>query len=215
MNVTSLITSAFGLASQRYPDLHRQWNQVSVRLGGLLPQSLLMAAIQRDGSLDLLLRCIEDDAATRMHAGQQLGFDTHYQRMLSELWIGSVYESLRLLANSSRRLAPDDDGFRALKYDLTLLRIPIEKHEIAGDRKLVEPIKLQRRPPHGDDSDICQYAKDDPQRAHIMPSGISARGSMMWHVLDIRRENEVRWIERRSLSERILELWGNHAAPRP
>jgi hypothetical protein len=39
-----------------------------------------------------------------------------------------------------------------------------------------------------------------------MPSGFSARGSVMWQVIDLRAKTE-RWIERRDLSDRILDRW--------
>jgi hypothetical protein len=213
MDVSKLIAEAFAQASHKYASLHGSWIQVSVRVGGLLPHSLLMFSIQRDGSLDLVLRCMEDEAAARMQSGKDHGFHLHNQKMLSEFWVGSVYEWVRLLYDNKRKIGPDNDEVRALKHNLTLLRIPLEKHEIANDRDLNEPIEFQRHPPTGVDTDIYQYAKKDPQRAHIMPSGVSPRGSMMWQVIDVRKNNEECWIERRSLSERIIALWGNQAAP--
>jgi hypothetical protein len=123
--------------------------------------------------------------------------------MLSELWIGAVYEVFRLLIK--RELAPDADAFRALAHELRLLRIPLEKHEIAADRKLSGPLPMQRHPPNNDETDSYQYSKSDAQRAHIMPSAISPRGSVMWHVLDVGVGNSY-WLERRAVSERMVAL---------
>jgi hypothetical protein len=65
---------------------------------------------------------------------------------------------------------------------------------------------MVRQPPNNDDSDSYRYSPDDPQKAHIMPTGLSARGSLMWRVIDLRSKRSY-WLERRPLSERIVELW--------
>ena len=207
MDVSALITAAFGRASQRYPELHRSWIQVSFRVGGLLLGSLLSVCIQRDGWLDMVLRCMEDESAARSQADEQgqpsMAF--HFQKLLSELWIGGVYETLRLLRD--RKLVPESDEFVALLYDASLLRMTLEKHEIAKDRALKAPLQMQKGPANNDQTDLYEYDKDDPKRAHIMPSGISVRGSLVWQVLDV-KANEERWVERRALSDRLLSLWG-------
>jgi hypothetical protein len=48
-------------------------------------------------------------------------------------------------------------------------------------------------------------------RAHIMPTGLSERGSMMWQALD-GATLEATWFERRNLSDRFLNLWPSKAA---
>ena len=175
----------------------------------MLPASQLSATIQQDGQLDLLLRAIEDERATAMAAAQQQDhlFEAHYQdqAMFSDFWIGRVYETLRLLI--ARGLLPKDGDVGALKQDFNLLRIPIDKHEIAGDGSLTEPLHMQRQPPSGNATDFYEYNKADPQRAHIMGRGVSQRGSMMWRTVDLKTRQD-RWIERRALSDRIIALWG-------
>src|SRR5271166_2376678 len=205
MDVSELITEAFRQASQKYLELHRSWIQVSFRVGGLLPNSLLSMCVQRAGWLDMVLRSMEDEFSVRSQGDKQdpPSMACHFQELLSELWIGSVCQTLRLLIE--RKLAPDTAEFRALAHDLRLLRIPLEKHEITG--KLTQPLQMFRYPPNNDSTDIYEYSKNDPKRAHIMPSGISQRGSVMWQVLDIMAAEE-RWIERRALSDRLLSLWG-------
>jgi hypothetical protein len=125
--------------------------------------------------------------------------------MVSELWITEMYEIFRLLKD--RKLEPGNNEFDSLAHHLRLLRVSIDKHEIAGDKKLEVPLKMKRFPPKDDDSNIYEYSKDDPGRSHIMPSGVSSRGSVMWQVLDI-TSGETFWIERRNLSERIIALYG-------
>ena len=201
MDVSRLIRAAFEQAAQKYPDLHQRWIQVSFRVLPLLPDSLLWISIQSQGSLDIVLRSMEDEAAACLQAGAG---DIHYQKMLSELWVGSVYEMLRLLGDPKRKLSISDE-FRTLAHDFRLLRIPLEKYEITSDRELERPLQMQRHPPNNNETDIYEYDKSDPQRAHIMPSGVSQRGSVMWQVLDL-RANEERWVERRELSDRFLSI---------
>jgi hypothetical protein len=179
--------------------------RVSLKVGGLLPHSLLMTSVQRAGELDMVLRTLEDDFFPSQVRADEIGqFSSHYQLMLSELWVGDVDEILRLLKD--RHLAPDGDAFTALAHDLRLLRIPLEKHEIAGEK--TRPLLLQSQPPNTAETDIYQYSPKDPQRAHIMPSAISHRGSVMWQALDVKSGSSY-WLERRALSERIIALWAD------
>jgi hypothetical protein len=211
VTVTQLITSAFMLARFRYPELDKTWISISIRAGGLLPNSLLMASVQRTAELDMVLRCMEDDFSPEGAGGVDL-FSFNYQKMLSELWVGAVYEIFRLLR--ARKLILDNPAFDTLAHDLELLRISLEKHEIPADKKLTEPLLMQRSPPNNDKTDIYQYSKSDPQRAYTMPSRISGRGSVMWHVFDV-KSGISDWLERRALSERIVALWGPVAAEPP
>ena len=136
-------------------------------IGGLLPNSLLGVSVQRDGSLDVVLRSMEDEARVQAEKQGQPSMTFNYQSLLSVLWIGSIYETLLLL--SARGLAADTEEFRSLAHDLGLLRIPLEKHEVAGDKKLEQPLQTVRVPPKNDSTDIYEYSRDDPRRAHIMP----------------------------------------------
>lgn len=208
MKVGGLIQTAFRQASIRNPDLHAAWVTASYRLGGLLPASTLVSSVQRAGELDQLIRCMEDEFSfnqDNQKPSQEPDFSFHYQVMLSELWITEMYEIFRLLKD--RKLEPSNNEFDNLAHHLRLLRVPIDKHEIAGDRKLEVPLMMKRYPPKDDDSDIYHYSKDDPGRSHIMPSGVSRRRAVMWQVLDI-ATGETFWIERRTLAEKIIALYG-------
>ena len=79
------------------------------------------------------------------------------------------------------------------------------KFEIAKDRKLREPLKLQKVPPNNDATDQAAYDGKDPARYHIMPSGMSSRGSVCWLALDHLTKSE-HWVERRDLAERLLAM---------
>jgi hypothetical protein len=202
--VSTLIIGAFELARARQRASQSLWVKTSWKIGGRLPHSALLMSVQRDAEVDLVLRCMEDDHTPTKD--NEIDLSYHYQKMLSDLWIGSMYETYRLMIE--RKVAPNDDRFRQMAHDLRLLRIALEKHEIAADKKITEPLKMRRMPPTGQDRNYYTYSLGDPLKAHIMPAGISPRASMMWQVLDMQSGQE-RWIERRDLSDRIIGFWSS------
>jgi hypothetical protein len=207
--ISSLVAATFASAIRKHSDLPAVWVRISFRLGGLLPKSMLPASIQQDGNLDVLLRSLEDEYATVAPSaltGEAGLFVFNYQVMLSEIWVGRFYEHLRLLIE--RGLLKKTGAAAGLANDFRLLRIPIEKHEIMADWSLAGPLQMQRVPVQGNPSDLYVYDKNDLQRAHIMPRSVSNRGSLMWQVIDLKNKTKERWIERRGLSDRIIELWG-------
>jgi hypothetical protein len=154
--------------------------------------------------VDLVIRCIEDEVSQTVATQQEdplLIVD--YLNLMSTYWIGGMYETLRLLRE--RKLTGDDGRFFEIFTDLELLRIPLEKHELAKGNALKEPLILIRNPPKGY-GDIFPYVRGDPRRSHIMPMGISPRGSIMWQAIDVRART-AKWIERRTLSDQLLRLW--------
>jgi hypothetical protein len=178
---------------------------MSIRVGGRLPNSLLFANFQRDGEVDLLLRCMEDEHAQATAAGKEPGmFNFHYQRILSDYWIGGIYEGFRTL--HQRNLVGATAVFDRIFSDLELIRVSLEKHELPKDRALKEPLTMVRGPRSNDATDFYLYDPKDDQRTHIMGVTIAPNGSVMWHVIDLKTEND-RWVERRDLSDRILTMW--------
>ena len=190
------------------------WVKISARLSCVLPSSLLSMSIQQHGYLDILLRCIEDEydeSRINSDATQDI-LASHYQKMMSEIWIITVYETFRTIVEIEK--PPPDSDLAILAHHLRLIRIPLAKHQIARDDRLDEPLKMVRYPQNNDDSDFVDYGTGnrrneyyDPKRAHIMRSGTSARGSCIWEVID-GATKESFWLERRELSERILKIYG-------
>jgi hypothetical protein len=208
--VSSAIVRAFRQAAAQNPSLHKAWISISYLVGGLLPASLLMVSIQRVGELDILLRCMEDEfAPSDENSGEEEVLAPNYQLMLSEMWVGAVYEIFRLLAE--REIGTRGAAFEALAHDFRLLRIPMEKHEIAADRKITGPLIMQSRADASGTVGQYEYSSHSKLKAHIMPAGISPRGSAMWHVTDVQAKSAC-WLERRGLSERVVALW---TAPSP
>jgi hypothetical protein len=174
-----------------------------------------MMSLQRQGDLDLLLRCMEDEfeANKAAETADDLGMDFtfHYQMMLSETWVVGCYEIFRAFRqrDDERKLGADAVPalaiFKSLFADLERLRMPIAKYEIAKDKGMKQPLVMRAIPANNDATDDRPYNKDDPARHHIMPTGMSSRGSMMWLALDHMEPREY-WIERRDLADRLLAL---------
>ncbi len=124
--------------------------------------------------------------------------------MLSEWWISSAYGVCYTL--SSRKLLVGEE-FLGLANDLRMVRVQLEKHELPSDRQLKEPMMLAPTQLRPDETEppIYVYDKDDPRKSHIPGTGISARHSMMWEVIDVKTRTQ-RWLERTELSERMLRL---------
>lgn len=202
-SVTELILSSYQLAAIQQGTVTGAWITGSHILGGALPGSLLSLSIQRAGRLDTVLRCMEDEfTSVALVEGIFLG-RTELLVSLSEAWVGQVYEIVRL--SKERELIASSDFFQALEGDFRLLRIPLNKHEIAKDKKLAVPLSMSRTPSEASDVDY-QYDKTDRLRSHIMPIEISSRGSIQWCAIDISATLSQRWIERRDLADRFLQL---------
>ena len=201
------LAQVFHGARAQHQQLNQTWITISFKVGGRLPDSLLSVAIQRDGEVDLVLRSIEDEMARRdLEAHQRDAlFCGNYFGLMSNYWIGSIYELFRLLRQ--RKLADQDARFAEIFADLELVRMPLEKHEIAKDQVLKKPLELVRNPSRNDGSDIYVYDPKDDARAHIMPQCLMPSGSWAWMTVDV-RSNSDRWVERRSISDRIIQLWG-------
>jgi hypothetical protein len=93
-------------------------------------------------------------------------------------------------------------SFRSIFADFELLRMPIAKFEIAKDKKMKQPLAM-RKVGETDEVTPQSYDPKDLARYHIMPKGLSPRGSAVWLALDHQTNREY-WIERRDLSERLL-----------
>jgi hypothetical protein len=210
--VSPLLNSLFNVARAKYRAENEAWVQLSYRLSGRFNLVTAVSSIQREGDLDILLRCLEDEFNKNKDA-PGMDFSVHYQMMFSETWIVGCYEILRAFQQRDREAAKagkpisgvsELDEFKSIFNDLELLRMPIAKFELAKDRDLERPLPMRRV---GDDETkpIEFYDPKDPGRFHIMPKGMSARGSAVWLSLDVRNSRE-HWVERRDLADRLLSL---------
>lgn len=104
MTVTELVEAAFAQAASKQTVIHQAWTDVSYNIGTKLVNSLLTMSVQNAGRLDILIRCMEDEFSKE---NPNLGL--HNRNFLSELWIGYVYEFVRLL--DQRQFAPAHGEF--------------------------------------------------------------------------------------------------------
>lgn len=204
MSAANLIEGAFLLGRQRNQDLARRWVAASFHIGGLLPRSSLTVSVQRVGELDIVIRCMEDELKTQ--DPNEIGFKLNYLVTLSEIWIGSAYEIVRLL--SERELAPQNAKFQTLSHELRLLRVPIEKHQIAADNRIDGEIVLETGPVGSDNIKEYVYKKEDKDRSYVVPTGITERFSVEWVAIDTQNGRSF-WIERRYISDKFLSIWSH------
>jgi hypothetical protein len=195
LTVSDHVLKAFSAAAQNQRDTTDRWIRFAFRYGSRLPHSLLAPTIQRHGRLDTVLRSLEDERIDR-----RVLSGAEYLSMLSSYWIGGMHAAFWILGK--RGLGDDTANFKSVAADLALVRVGLEKHEIPKDWDL-EPVQLNAPPPNNDESDFYTSDANDPKRAHIMPAGLSARGSMVWQVIE---GDQSRSVERRELSDRILAL---------
>jgi|SRR5450759_2428863 len=189
--VSSLIAHAFSIAMTKYNAELTQMTNLSGRMASRCLIPFASMDIQRQSHLDLLLRCMEDEQAVRTAADAEDNILTfHYQSMFSETWIGGWYEILRAIRQrADEALARGDktsgleasDEFKSLLIDFELLRIPLEKYEIAKDRSLKAPLLMTRYPLNNDESDDHVYDRQDPKREYHMPKGVSLIGNVARH----------------------------------
>src|SRR5437773_2703674 len=135
-SIGQLIVAAFGIARGQNIELNKRWIRMSYRIGGQLPQSLLMVTIQRIGEVDLVCRALEDELLEKPPQDGELDFRDNCLMVLSDWWIGSIYAVCYTLKD---RKILTDQAFLRLAEDLRMIRVQIEKHEVPSDRKLTGP----------------------------------------------------------------------------
>jgi hypothetical protein len=201
-----LVIATFALARKKFPDLGQKWTSASWRTGSKIPGSLAMVSVQRVGELDLLCRALENELAEHPPKPEEMDLRDNYLFLYSELWIGAAYAIC--FALKDRKLLLDDMDFVGLAEDLRLVRVQIEKHQIASDRALADPLLLSTGTPKPDDPPerIYVYDKSNPLRAHIGRTGVSDRRSVMWEVIEAKAQT-VRWIDRRTISDTMLNVF--------
>lgn len=197
MNVTELIDAAFEVSRDQQSSIHKQWISLSHRMVKIAPQPIYQS-IQNVGMLDLVLREMERQCLLQHDASL---LSHHYQLIFSELWLGSAFEVFRII----KEINPDNLQAREIHDILKLVRIPIEKLQIADDKKLNSPMVLTREGNSNVPELDVIYDKNDPLRSITLPRFLSENGSLIWQVLDVKSKGTAS-IERLYLSDRILNF---------
>ncbi|MDE0251215.1 MAG: hypothetical protein OXK72_09480 [Gammaproteobacteria bacterium] len=219
-SINALVNDAFDQAIRQDQKLYESWIDISTQLGGrALPFSLLGPSVHDIGTLDLVLRCMESetkavfnlDSASRNEYEDQFHLAHWCQDMFSKIWISEIYEVFRLL--KTRKLIQGNSAFYELENHLRLLRIPFDKHEIAKEDRLKDKplLKKDLEFKHGTSplNRYSEYDSKDRRRVYSLESRNSPRGSIEWRTLDLETGNPV-WLERLSLSDRVLEIFQNN-----
>lgn len=218
LTVSGILQTLFVLARAKNPHLAQAWVDVSYRLTGRFALIPAVLDLQRLGDIDLVLRAIEDEQAAKIAITNvehnTPDFSLHYQMTFSQVWVLGFYEVLRLVRQrdkDARRNSLESSGisdlaeYESLFRDFEVLRMPLAKYEIAKDNKMKHPLKLYAYPKNSNPTDERIYDKKDPSRHIIMPTGLSARGSVQWLPVDHTSSSQ-RWIERQDLSDRFFKF---------
>ena len=212
--VTQALSYILRTAWKNHSDLHAKWTQISIIVGSKLPNSQLMLSVQQLGHLDILIREVEKEFAIIMKGS--IEFDIYANQLfviLSENWVCNAYHILQTLR--SRQLIANEEFAEIYNYS-RLIRIILEKHLLAKDWNLEQPLTLRPIPVPGCDTttETFTYLARDKRRnnnqgSFITPRGVSLSGSFMWYVLDIENANNIKelWIERQYLSNRIISFF--------
>ncbi|WP_238278448.1 MULTISPECIES: hypothetical protein [Methylobacterium] len=201
MKITNLIDLAISKSMAEFSNRGKEWLILSFRLGGLLPKSLLVANLQRVSQFDMLICAMERELIEDINSGNSGSVSS--LSMLSALWIADLYEVMRVMhTNERNHILEHTVRTDRLYRKIENLRIALCKHEIAKDAKIKGSIAFKA---FGDrDADQTYiYDKSDGLRSHIMPCGISLRGSLCWQAVD-GRTSESEWLERRYLADEFL-----------
>ena len=213
ITVSKAISIAFQIALRKRRDHFEQWISISHRIGSKIPRSNLATRIQYTGNLDIIIREMENDLSnsiSKQNPSLTEMFAFNSQTLLSELWVCVAYEIFRLLKDRNLENA---DSFLQLERHLRLIRIALDKGEVAQHRKQNVELDMITYP---DRKDVFHYSSGNPLRSHILPTRIKTeRGSLGWCVTDVisdRKKSSSYWLDRQEISDRILSLWtpGEH-----
>ena len=204
--VSQHAAAAIIAALKKYNALQPKWISVLNRfLGGHGAVGLLR--YQSDYRIDLLLRCLEDEAAISGEPNKEPEitvaiFVNDLKSALTRYWVFSTYEALRIAKNS--QAGKPNAKLQALYERFRLIRIPLAKLEIANDAVLTGGVKLQRVGPG--DPDIQEYKPDAKIEYHPVVLLNVHTGSLGWIVFDAATGSQVS-IFRRELSDEFLALF--------
>jgi hypothetical protein len=198
---TSLINASIIASINAYPKLQANW--VSCSFGFARLNKHIYADVQQLGSIDLLLRQLEDEFGPRI-AASSLDFVLADQLRvaLSVNWIIGAYEVIRMafLTDDGRK----DDKLKSLYVKFELIRVPLAKRQIALDSKVSAKLTLLRV---GDTIDkSVLYSKDSRIDYAPIWEVDTSNGSLCWVVIDAKTSGMVR-VSRRDLSDECLRLF--------
>ncbi len=206
MQVTNLILSAFNLSFTKQSNIRKAWIAHSFELGEVAGRAHIVNA-QRNGELDLVLRQLDAEAHKCPTDG--IDFCSGIRHSFSNAWILSAYEMVRAADEQLRNLRSENKKVVALKKRLELVRMPLAKGEIKGDRGKNGNLK-DLVLAHADGSNQRTYVNDG---SYFLPIVFcSETGSIGWQPVDAERKENV-YIRRIDLSNELLALFSQRTSP--
>jgi hypothetical protein len=83
--IGQLLVGAFALSRDRNQPIYKRWIAASWRVGSKIPDSMVMASIQRAGEVDLICRALEEELLEKPSAEGEMDFRDNYLMMFAEL----------------------------------------------------------------------------------------------------------------------------------
>ncbi|MCA3634693.1 MAG: hypothetical protein INF18_03125 [Methylobacterium sp.] len=199
--VVDHVNAAFSSAIAAEPERLKRWIDISLRFQNFRSPSLIGWNVQKLGKLDILLYCMEEkrDWFTR----SDLVTSFQHLKLLSELWVGLSYSILFAVPADKR-----SEKMESLFSEVDCVRTVIEKYQIPKDSKIEKDAEGLRKISLFDaDGNFSHfYNASDDTKSTILQSGLSEDGSCCWEYLEPRTLLS-RWLTRRSISDRYLDLF--------
>lgn len=203
--LSSLLTSAAMEALRRYADLRAKWRDVYTCLVRLSQTSGGLMRYQPDHLIDLIVRSMEDELAARHRAAPEGDGRVHLedtlQYVLTRYWVLGTHDVLRIAARSpAGKVHPK---LPSLYERFRLVRVPLAKLKIAGDDALKDGRVMLV---HEEDEAKPEAYRARSNDEYHPPTPIDERGSIGWHLFDVKTMLPVT-IYRRQLSDELLALF--------
>jgi hypothetical protein len=203
--LSPLLTSAAMEALRRYADLRPKWRDVYTGLVRLSQTGGGLVRYQPDHLIDLIVRSMEDELAARHRAapeGGRVHLEDTLQYVLTRYWVLGTHDVVRIAARSQAgkvhpKLTSLYDRFR-------LVRVPLAKLKIAGDDALKDGRVMLVHAEEDEAKPEAYRARSNDE--YHPPTPIDERGSIGWHLFDIKTMLPVT-IYRRQLSDELLALF--------
>ena len=213
MHVLTYLHAARSVSRSRFYERYARWVKLSHRAGGVKARSHLHRSFQHCGHLDVLLCQAEieySDVLFRNHNIILNYSDERYEycsimHEYSSYWISCAYEAYRTYREEVEVYGGGlSEHQKSVFKELSLVRMPLFKHEYAGmpkikpdQKKNIHEIFLT---PDGDK--IERYHGDNRSSA-LIRSGHSEDGSISWECYGKDSEASF-WINRRKLADSML-----------
>ena len=203
--LSPLLTSAAMEALRRYADLRPKWRDVYTGLVRLSQTGGGLVRYQPDHLIDLIVRSMEDELAARHRAapeGGRVHLEDTLQYVLTRYWVLGTHDAVRIAARS---LAGKVHPKLTSLYDrFRLVRVPLAKLKIAGDDALKDGRVMLVHAEEDEAKPEAYRARSNDE--YHPPTPIDERGSIGWHLFDVKTMLPVT-IYRRQLSDELLALF--------